>query len=180
MFVYNVKLNSRKLFKVIFILMIIFAIVFCGFAVYRVIFKGNGTSPTSNDVYQINSGNYTNILKAVHDDMNTYIGQKISFSGYVYRVYDLQDDEFVLARDMVVSTNFQTVVVGFLCSHDNAKNFKDGTWVSISGTISKGYYHGDMPVIKIDSIEETTKPKDAQVYPPDDYYIPTSSLIVKK
>ena len=75
MFVYNVKLNSRKLFKVIFILMIIFAIVFCGFAIYRVIFKGNGTSPTNNDIYQINSGNYTNILKALHYDMNTYIGQ---------------------------------------------------------------------------------------------------------
>lgn len=176
MFVYNVKLNKGKLFKIIFALMVIIGIGICLFTVYRVIFKDK-TSAKGNDVYKINSNNYTNVLKSVHDDMNTYIGQKISFSGYVYRVYDLQENEFVLARDMVVSSNFQTVVVGFLCSHDNAKDFKDGTWVNISGTITKGYYHGDIPLIKIDTINETTKPKDANVYPPDDYYIPTSSLL---
>ena len=80
MFVYNVKLNSRKLFKVIFILMIIFAIVFCGFAIYRVIFKGNGTSPTNNDIYQINSGNYTNILKKFKKHLNL-----IAVCGKIYR-----------------------------------------------------------------------------------------------
>lgn len=176
MFVYNVKLNSKKLFKIIFALMIIVGIAICLFTVYKVIFKDSPIKQ-GNDVYQINANNYTNVLKSVHDDMNTYIGQKISFSGYVYRVYDLQDDEFVLARDMVVSSNFQTVVVGFLCSHENASSFKDGTWVNISGTITRGYYHGDIPLIKIDTIEEISKPKDTNVYPPDDYYIPTSSLL---
>ncbi len=176
MFVYNIKFNSKKLFKIIFALMVMAGICICLFTVYRVIFEDK-SSAKGNDVYQINSNNYTNVLKSVHDDMNTYIGQKISFSGYVYRVYDLQDDEFVLARDMVVSSNFQTVVVGFLCSHDNASSFKDGAWVNISGTITKGYYHGDIPLIKIDTIEEISKPKDTNVYPPDDYYIPTSSLL---
>ncbi len=34
-----------------------------------------------------------------------------------------------------------------------------------------------MPIIKIEKIEEVEKPKDELVYPPDDFYIPTSSLL---
>lgn len=146
-----------------------------GITVYKIIFKSQDVS--SSDVYQITANNYTNILNSVHNDIDTYIGQKISFSGYVYRVYDLKDTEFVLARDMIVSSDFQTVVVGFLCSYNNAKEFKDGTWVQITGKIAKGYYHGDIPVIEIENIKNIDKPKDDLVYPPDDLYIPTSTLL---
>lgn len=78
---------------------------------------------------------------------------------------------------MIVSSDFQTVVVGFLCSYNNAKEFKDGTWVQITGKIAKGYYHGDIPVIEIENIKNTDKPKDELVYPPDNLYIPTSTLL---
>lgn len=147
----------------------------CLFTVYRVIFKNN--TQDNNDIYQITTNNYTNILEAVHNDLNTYINQKIGFSGYVYRVYDFETNQFVLARDMVVSSDFQTLVVGFLCTCNDASLFKDGTWVNITGTIKKGYYHGDIPIIEIETIQETSKPTDSFVYPPDDFYIPTSSLI---
>lgn len=98
----------------------------------------------------------------------------------MYRVYDLEEDQIILARDMVIDSNFQTAVVGFLCTYDNASSFKDGTWVTLTGTITKGNYHGDMPIIEIETIKETTKPKDTLVYPPDDFYIPTSSLLFDK
>ena len=147
----------------------------CLFTVYRVIFKNN--TQDSNDVYQITTNNYTNILEAVHTNLDTYIDQKIGFSGYVYRVYDFETSQFVLARDMIVSSDFQTLVVGFLCNCNDASNFKDGTWVNITGTIKKGYYHGDIPIIEVETIEETSKPTDSFVYPPDDLYIPTSSLL---
>ena len=52
-----------------------------------------------------------------------------------------------------------------------------GTWVNLTGKITKGYYHGDMPIIEVEKIEEIQKPKDCLVYPPDDFYIPTSSLL---
>ena len=122
-------------------------------------------------------GNYTNILKSVHDNPDEYIGQKIKFSGYVYRIIDFTEKEFVLARNMVVSSDFQTVVVGFLCNYDKAKDFEDGTWIEITGTITKGAYHGEMPIVDIENIQKTEKPSDENVYPPDDDYIPTSSLL---
>ena len=175
MFVYNLKLSSKGIFKTIFGIMIILGILLCAFVTCKIIFKNENQK--IEKVYKIETKNYTNVLKAVHDDIDTYIGQKIEFSGYVYRVYDLEENQFVLARDMVVSSDFKTLVVGFLCSCDKAKDFKDGTWVNITGEITKGYYHGDIPVIKIETIEKIEMPRDNMVYPPDEFYIPTSSLL---
>lgn len=177
MFVYNIKVSSGKIFKFIFILIFIAVLAITGIAIFKTFPSKSDTNSAKDEIYTINSSNYTNILKAVHDNLDTYIGQKISFSGYIYRVYDLQDDEFVLARDMVINSDFQTLVVGFLCHSDNSNKFKDGSWVNIVGEIKKGYYHGDIPIIDISQIEEASKPADSYVYPPDDFYIPTSSLL---
>ena len=89
----------------------------------------------------------------------------------------LKDNEFVLARDMLINSDSQSVVVGFLCTVDNAKDFKDGTWVNVSGSIIKGYYHDQIPVIDISEIKEVSKPEDSFVYPPDRTYIPTSIIL---
>ena len=66
--------------------------------------KSNSCIPQSG-VSQISPKNYTNILKSVHENIDSYVGKKICFTGYVYRVLDLQDNQFVLARDMIVSSN---------------------------------------------------------------------------
>ena len=42
---------------------------------------------------------------------------------------------------MLINSDSQSVVVGFLCTHENAKEFKNGTWVNVTGKIIKGYYH---------------------------------------
>jgi uncharacterized membrane protein YcgQ (UPF0703/DUF1980 family) len=46
----------------------------------------------------------------------------------------------------------------------------------LHGKIVKGNYHGEIPVIQVTKIETIEKPSDEYVYPPDDYYIPTSAL----
>ena len=68
-----------------------------------------------NGVSEIQPRNYTSILKTVHENIDSYVGKKICFTGYVYRVLDLQDNQFVLARDMIVSSNSQSVVLGNYC-----------------------------------------------------------------
>jgi len=106
----------------------------------------------------------------------TTTGKKINFTGYIYRLSDFKDTDFVLARDMLISSKMEVLIVGFLCESKNSKEFKNGTWVEITGTISKGDYHGDMPIIKVKEIKKVDKPKDIYVYPPDDNYIPTSIM----
>ncbi len=183
MFVFNVKVNGSRIFKYFFIGVIMLLIIILGIVMYKVFNGANSSSKSNscipkNGTFQISPKNYTNILKTVHENIDSYIGKKICFTGYVYRVLDLNENQFVLARDMIINSNFQTVVVGFLCEYDEAKNFEDNKWVQITGEIYKGDYHGDMPIIKVVDIKAVSKPSQEEyVYPPDDSYIPTAGIL---
>ena len=180
MFIYNLKIDGTKSFRIIIISIILIATLVLSLSIYNFYFKSkfvlNDNLP-SNSVANIESNEYTNILKQVYDNIDTYIGQSINFTGYVYKIDDFKDTEFVLARDMLINSDSQSVVVGFLCTHENTKNFKQGTWVNVTGTIIKGYYHNEIPVIDINNIEVTEKPEEEYVYPPDNTYIPTSVIL---
>lgn len=182
MFIYNVKINGSKTYKCFFMCVIVIIIIIVGIVCFR-IFNGanNAASNTGciskNKVCNISSSNYTNILKAVHENTDNYVGTKINFTGYVYRVLDLSDNQFVLARNMIISSDFQSVIVGFLCEADNAKDFENDTWVAVTGEITNGNYHGDMPIVKATEIKKVDKPNDEFVYPPNENYIPTNGLL---
>ena len=179
MFIYNLKIDGSKLFKTLFIITVmiiicIACIIFCR------IFSGasNSSSCTpQSDICNIETKNYTNVLKSVHDNIDNYVGMKIHFTGYVYRISDLSDNQFILARDMIISSDYQSVVVGFLCNYENTKNFENDCWVEVIGEITKGDYHGDMPIVKIIEINKVDKPNEEFVYPPDESYIPTSGIV---
>ena len=47
---------------------------------------------------------------------------------------------------------------GFLCEYEKAKDFENNSWVNLTGEITKGYYYGDIPVLKITSIEKCDAP----------------------
>lgn len=183
MFVYNVKFNKNTFFKTLLAVFSIVCVAIAAVAIFK-IFKDSNKETLSgynclpnSDTAEIQAENYTNILKMVNDDLDTYIGQKISFTGYVYRVSDIKDDEFILARDMKVSDNpKQTLVVGFLSKYKNAKELQNNTWIKITGTIEKGYYCGEVPLLNISNLEKISKPENAEVPVPDDYYVPTAVI----
>ena len=184
MFVFNFKVNGRKLFRTFIICSILLLLIIVFIVIFRIFIGSKNSAKASsclpqNKINTIATSNYTNVLKAVHDDIDSYVGMQISFTGYVYRVLDLKENQFVLARDMIISSDFQSVIVGFLCEYEKANDFKDNTWVNITGKITKGNYHGDMPIVKITKIEETSKPNDEYVYPPSDTYIPTERYSLK-
>ena len=180
MFICNFKLDGNKLGKIFLGILFAIIVVITIIVVYRILgnnyFKTNDTI-NKKDIYEITPNSYTNVLKSVHDDLNTYIGQRIKFSGYVYRMFDFTDKQFVLARNMIISSDIQTLVVGFLCECDNGMTFENDTWVEIEGTIKKGNYHGEIPVIKIEKIKKIEKPSDEYVYPPDDSFVTTSTVL---
>ena len=173
----NIRLN--KLFKVFFIITSIILLFIFIISMYKIFYKSiNKTDEiNSSDITEISSNNYTNVLKAVHDDLDSYIGKTVNFTGYVYRIFDFTDTQFVLARNMIISSDNKAVVVGFLCNYKDAMSFKDNSWINITGTITKGNYHGDIPIIEIKEIKEAERPKDEFVYPPDESFIPTNSIL---
>ncbi len=177
MFIFNLKLDYKIIFKILFILLFIVILIIAVLAFYKIFNYSNkiGNEFSNSNIAYIDSNNYTNILKCVHDNLDDYVGQKISFSGYIYRVYDFNENQFVLARNMIINNN-QSVVVGFLCECKTASEFPENSWVTITGEITKGDYHGEIPVIKILEINSCEKPNEEFVYPPDDTYIPTSVI----
>lgn len=180
MFIYNFKVDGNKLGKIFLAILFSIILIITLIVGYRII--GNNFFKTNDNlkgkkVYEITASNYTNVLKTVHENVSDYVGQKVQFSGYVYRMLDFKENQFVLARDMVISSDFQTVVVGFLCECDTISEFKDLAWISIEGTITKGDYHGEMPILKIEKIQKTEKPSEEYVYPPDDSFVPTSTIL---
>ena len=180
MFVYNLKVNGNIIFRAIIISIILVSLIIFSISVYNFYYKSKfviSDSLPSNSIAEIEAQEYTNILKQVYNNVDTYVGQSINFTGYVYKLYDFNETQFVLARDMLINSDSQTVVVGFLCSYDKAKDLKEGTWVNVTGEIIKGYYHNEIPVIDINKIEETSKPEEEYVYPPDNTYIPTSVIL---
>lgn len=181
MFIFNLKVNGNKFIKILMavlaIIILIITFIICYNLIFNNFFQTNDTSINKGAMYELNTKNYTNVLKNVHSDIDKYIGQKIKFSGYVYRLNDFTEEQFVLARDMIVTSDFQTVVVGFLCHSTIASNFEDNSWVEIEGTITKGNYYGDIPIIEIDSINKIQEPSDEYVYPPDDSFVVTSTVL---
>lgn len=174
MFVCNVKLNSSTIKKVgVISIGLIIAIVFIlvGFKFYKAACVVKVKDEFDNTKLEVNSNNYTSILKDSHENINKYVGKKIKFTGFIYRLYDFNEKQFVLAREMVISSNNHGVVVGFLSECNEACSFKDGTWVEAEGVIEKGKYHGDIPIIKIKSLKEVCVPNDEFVYPPDESFV---------
>ncbi len=180
MFILNFKVNGNKLGKIFLGILLVIILIITFIVCYRILgnqfFKTNDKLK-QNDVQELTVTNYTNVLKTVHDDIDTYVGQKIKFSGYVFRMLDFNQNQFVLARDMIISSDFQTVVVGFLSEYEEIKQYEDNTWIEIVGEITKGNYHGDMPILKIEQIQKIEKPQDEFVYPPDDSFVTTSTVL---
>jgi len=179
MFIYNIKINGKAIVKILFVIIAIaVTIYFCvsAYKIYNNSFKIKDEMQEP-DIINLTVENYTNVLKAVHDDIDSYIGKKICFNGYVYRCIDFKETEFVLARDMIISSDMQTLIVGFLCNSKKAKDFANESWVEITGEITKGSYHGDMPIIEVKEIKQIEKPQNnIYAYPPDDSYVPTSII----
>ena len=182
MFICNFKVNGSKIFKYFFtgiVLLIIAILIFVSIKLFVGAKNEKNVSSCvpQSDISVISTKNYTNVLKTVHENIDTYVGIKINFTGYVYRVADLTDTQFILARDMIISSDFQYVIVGFLCEWKNTKDFKDQSWVELTGEITKGDYHGDIPIVKVTEIRNVDKPSEEYVYPPDESYIPTSDIL---
>ena len=183
MFIYNVKVNGGIVLRGIIVMLSLFMLIVFGISLYRIFFTSGkfevNDRLATKEINEIQPDNYANILQAVHDDIEGYQGIKIKFTGYVYRLIDFEENEFVLARDMFINEeNTQSVVIGFLSKYKDTKEFKDGEWVEITGVIEKGKYHNqEIPILKILEMEKTIEPKNSFVQPPSDTYIPTSGLL---
>ena len=101
MFICNVSLKNNIFKKIgVAIIALIVAIVFIvvGIRFYKASSVVTVKDTVDNSTLEINSNNYTSILKDSHENVDKYVGKKIKFTGFVYRLFDFSENQFVLAR----------------------------------------------------------------------------------
>lgn len=177
MFICNFKINKKAICRVFIFICLLIIVSIISYSLYIIFFKSNSTCDSNqNEIIYLNETNYTNILKAANEDIDSYVGNKVRIIGYIYRLIDFEETQFVVARDMKFGDNSQSLIVGFLCEYKEASKFSDGTWVEIVGKIKKGRFNNELAVLDVISIKETNVPENIFVNPPDNTYIPTSNV----
>ena len=121
-----------------------------------------------NNVTEILDIGYSNFLQDIHKNISTYINKAYTITGFVYRMPDFTEKQFVLARTMIINHNKtdNAVVVGLLCESDEIINYKNNDWIKCTGTIIEGNYKGQMPVLIVNKIEKVEKPENDLIDPP--------------
>ena len=168
MFVCNLKINGKKIWKVCLVILSILIIALLIFAIFRIVSASKNNNAKASDVLEIKADEYTNFLKASHESINNYVGKTVKLTGYIYRLPDFSNNQFVIARTMIIDNNIGSVIVGMLCECSQAQKFDSGSWIEVTGTIKKGNYNGEIPVLEISDIKTIKAPKDEFVYMPID------------
>ena len=182
MFIFNLKVNKNLFSRFLFILMLLVIIGIFIFTVYLIFIKDSSqraiakSTIKGDEIFELNEKNYTTILKAANENIDSYIGLKVHVQGYVYRLLNFEKNQFVVARDMLISNDNQYVIVGFLSEYENAMDFADGTWVDVVGEIKKGDFAGPIAILDVLSIKQIDALQNPFVSMPDDTYIPTANM----
>lgn len=158
--IFNIRLNFIKLLSIMIIFLASVFVILAIISFTKLILTKN--------CIEITNTNYTNILSDAYDNMENYLGKNISVTGYIFRLEDFGNNEFVIARDMLVDSS-HSQVVGFLCNYNQISQYETNSWVKITGIIEIGHYFGEIPVIRVKSIKKVTTPDEIFVTPPENF-----------
>ncbi len=106
----------------------------------------------------------------IYMNMEQYEGYTVTMTGFVLKDSELMKaDEFVPARLAMTCCAADLEPVGVTCRYDKASELKDGSWVTVKGTLIQNYkeYDGKQyadPVIEVTGVEPAEE-VEGYVYP---------------
>jgi putative membrane protein len=115
---------------------------------------------------KITNLNFTEAMFEINNFPKDYIGKKVAMTGFVFRSPGLASSQISLVRYVVMCCTADSLPYGVLCEGIEAKNYPDGTWLSIEGIIQMSTYDDkEVAAIKIISVQQVEEPKEPYVYP---------------
>ncbi|MGN1013249.1 MAG: hypothetical protein ACI4ON_05450 [Clostridia bacterium] len=157
MFVLNIKMNYKK----VLIICVICALIIASIVEFGVKDTFVLTSSSiDNFDYEITDDNFITNIEKIHNNIDENIGKTIKVSGFVYTMPDFKDGFFICGR--YIEMDNETQVAGYLCNYIGERTLEENEWIEITGSIIKGDYNGEIPVIKINTI--TKIPAPANMY----------------
>lgn len=110
--------------------------------------------------------NYTEATSEINDFSEDYLGKTVSMTGFVFRSPSLTNSQISLVRYVIACCVADSLPYGVMCEIEDAKNYPDGTWLSIEGTVQMGHYEDkDIPFIKVTSVKQIETPRKPYVFP---------------
>ncbi len=102
----------------------------------------------------------------LYKNLNQFIGYQVTVTGRVYKDSDtLKFNQFVPARLLMTCCTADLQPCGLLCESNQTSSLQKDSWVTVTGKIIKGDYHGEPePHIHVTHIT-SAKPIQGYVYP---------------
>ena len=97
------------------------------------------------------------------DNLQRYIGKKITFVAMVLKPENSGDAYFVPGRMAMTCCADDMAFLGYACKYDKCSELENKDWVEVTATVHKEFwkdYNGEGPVLHALSVSPTKKPKD--------------------
>lgn len=118
------------------------------------------------DIILMTDDNFSRWLTEIYDNMDKYKGKKIQLTGFVFKNDKFVKNEFVCARLMMSCCAADLQPVGFLCHYNMEDTLKKDSWITVKGTLDITTHADEkMPLIIVEDIKNTEKPKKEYIYP---------------
>lgn len=118
-------------------------------------------------VIVLENNNYITKLNEINRSIDNYVGRKISYEGFVYKIVNEQNEEsYVVARYYEQEHNriFHTTVMGLKGGYNGQWPAVD-TWVKVEGMIGKAEFNGqELPAVIIENLTVMDTEGQRRVY----------------
>lgn len=97
------------------------------------------------------------------DNLERYIGKKITFTAMVLKPESSKGDYFVPGRMAMTCCADDMAFLGYICKFDKCNALENKDWVEVTATVRKEFcwdYNGEGPVLHAIDVKPAKKPKE--------------------
>lgn len=110
-------------------------------------------------------------LRETLDSMSDVERVEASLVGLVHREEDLDENQFVLSRFLMVCCVADVVPLGIIIEYPGTAELEEGAWLRVRGAFKVGVVRYTLaPVLVAKNVEAITPPADPYLYPPPVIY----------
>lgn len=114
----------------------------------------------------INDDSFMAWVDELFMNIGKYEGHKVEIVGSILKDGTFKQNEFIVARLLMICCAADMQPVGFLCRYDKASELEVDSWAKIKGVIKYEEVNGEeMPIIELENIENVDKPENEFLYP---------------
>ncbi|MTB64509.1 TIGR03943 family protein [Streptococcus sp. zg-86] len=119
----------------------------------------------NQETIRVTSENYMEVMEAIYDYPNEFVGKTIEMVGFVYNDPDNANQQF-LFRFGIIHCIADSGVYGLLSTGQDTQ-FQDNTWVAAKGIIQLSYHSSlqqALPTLELTECVKIEQPKNPYVY----------------